>query len=48
MSLILVVDDDDDVRELIGLALADQSHDVDTVGIERRNENDERVLSNRA
>jgi two-component system NtrC family sensor kinase len=32
MSLILVVDDDDDVRELIGLALDDQGHDVDTVG----------------
>lgn len=32
MSLILVVDDDDDVRELIGLTLDNQGHDVDTVG----------------
>ena len=32
IATILVVDDDDDVRELIGLALAGQGHDVESVG----------------
>lgn len=32
MARILVVDDDDDARDLIELALAGQGHDVESVG----------------